>query len=251
MLTRPPWVQISDADRVHLRFIWDDTRALKDFTSDAGDVVGASMKMSLRARMVLCMGLYEWTLWRFDGLHSRPEPKQIAEAGWCASVDPRYLKFFELDRTEWLGSIEGPLWCAAAWLQPAMSQGHLFPRGVYDAVSFLTRLARHVLPDRQPFDGWLQAILPRLIETHPVVPDDPFADVMNRRVGERLGPLIGRDVLDPRRRYDPELGKGFLAEVLRDASASRNPFLATPADLKDLGFRGAPYVLPRESAELP
>ena len=84
MLTRPHWIELSDQEKRHIRFIWDDSRASRDFTGDPAPVLRASMKIALRARMVLCMGLYEWIVWRFEGLHGRAEPLQIAEAGWCA-----------------------------------------------------------------------------------------------------------------------------------------------------------------------
>lgn len=243
MLTRPNWIELSEQEKRRLSFIWDDSRVLFDFTGDPAPVLRASMKMSLRARMVLCMGLYEWIIWRFDGLHVRPEPLQIAEAGWCATVDPRYLRFFELTRREWVGPIEGPLWCAATWLQPAMSMGHSFPKTVYQALSFLTRMGLHVLPDVDRFQAWLEAILGRLIQMYPLRPEDPFEDLFDRRVSQRLGPLIGRDVLNPAAEPVAEQSVNFLAQTLREARGSRNPFLSSPDDLEEAGFVDVPYVL--------
>lgn len=244
MLTQPPWMHLSDDERVHLSFVWDDTRAMRDFKGDANPVVRASTQMSLRARMVLCAGLYEWVLWRFSGLHGREEPLKIAEAAWCATIDPRYMTFFELTRSEWLGPIEGPLWCAAMWLQPAMSKGHMFPRGVYDALNFLTRLVLHVFPAPARFGSWSDLILKRMVLAYPIVPEDPFDDPFDRNVGRRLGPLIGRNVLDPVHPYVPDVGRAFLAHVLDDAVMTENPFLASPGELKDTGFSGQPYTLP-------
>jgi len=243
LLTRPPWINFTDQEKQTIRYVWDDTRALKDFTGDAAPVLRASMQMSLRARMVLCMGLYEWNVWRFEGLHRRREPLQIAQAGWCATVDPRYMRFFELNREEWRGPIEGPLWCAATWLQPAMSQGYRFPRGVYDAISFLTRLALHVLPSTGRFESWLEITLGRLVHTYPVTSEDPFEDLLDRSVAQRLGPLIGPNALDPAKEYDPVAGVSLLVQILRDARAEENRFLSSPADLHDAGFKGEPYVL--------
>lgn len=244
MLTCPSWITFDPDKRVQLRYLWDDTRAMLDFTGDAAPVLGSAMKMSLRARMVLCMGLFEWVIWRFDGLHSRVEPLQIATAGWCATVDPRYLKFFELTREEWLGSIEGPLWCAAMWLQPAMSRGYLFPRELYDGLSFLTRLCIHVLPEQDRFQRWLTMVLDRLVSLSPAQPEDPFLDLFNRDIGRRLGPLIGRNVLDIDTSFDPHLGVTFLAQTLRDAVESKNPYLSSPDDLKENGFLETPYQIP-------
>jgi len=194
--------------------------------------------------MVFCLGLYEWLAWRFQGLHFRPEPLQIAEVGWCAAVDPRYMRFFELTREEWRGPIEGPLWCAAMWLQPAMSQGHLFPRSIYDALSVLTRIGLHVMPDRDRFQAWLQVILERFAQVYPPTPENPFQDLFDRRVRERLGPLVGRNALDPAEQPNAEPDVGFLAQNLREARDTGNPFLAMPEELKDVGFSEAPYLIP-------
>ena len=243
MLTRPSWINFADQDRPAIRYVWDDTRAVKDLTGDAAPVLRASMQMSLRARMILCMGLYEWNAWRFEGLHGRSEPLQIAQVGWCAAVDPRYMKFFELTRKEWIGPIEGPLWCVATWLQPAMSQGYKFPKGLYDAISLLTRMALHVLPETGGFQRWLTITLERLVSTFPLQPEDPFSDLFDRDIAQRLGPLIGRNVLDPAGEYDPVFGRIFLTQTLRDAVAEHNPFLASPDDLRDARFVGEPYAL--------
>jgi hypothetical protein len=243
MLQRPEWIHFTEQERVNIHYVWDDTRGPKDFTGDAAPVLRAAMQMSLRARLVLCMGLYEWNVWRFDGLDTRVEPLQIAEAGWCAVADPRYLKFYELARHEWLGPIEGPLWCAAMWLQPAMSQGHRFPKEVFNAISFLTRMALHVLPRHEGFQNWLGVILERFIRLFPETPEDPFQDVFDRHVGSRLGPYIGRNALNPVGPFVAEDGVRFLSHTLQQASASGNPFLASRADLRDAGFRGVPYVL--------
>jgi hypothetical protein len=245
MLTRPPWVEFDDDQaRRQIRYVWDDARAFLDFRGDSVPVSMASLKMSLRARLGLCVGLYEWIVWRFARMHTRQEPVQILEAAWCATVEPRYLRFFELSRSQWLGPVEGPLWCAAAWLQPAMSQGYLFPRKVYDAVSFLTLLCLHVLPDTRRFNAWLEIILARLVQVYPDRSEDPFIDLFNRDVARRLGSLIGRNTLDPAISLDQMVTRQFLADMLSVAHQMKNPFLADPDDLADAGFVGQPYIIP-------
>lgn len=244
MLSRPGWIGFDERVRHQVRYIWDDSRALLDFRGDAAPVLSAAMQMSLRARMGLCIGLYEWVIWRFEGLHARQEPVQILQAAWCATVDPRYLRYFELPRGEWLGPVEGPLWCAAAWLQPAISQGYLFQGKLYDGLSFMTRLALHTLPDTERFAPWLEVILARLKQLYPEPPEDPFADLFYHQLAQRLGPLTGRNTLDPSGPPDSVMTRRFLEDALEEARRTENAFLAEPDDLADVGFVGQPYVLP-------
>jgi hypothetical protein len=227
-----------------MAYRWDDAVGVDVLEGDATEALSAAIKSSMRARLVLCMGLFEWVVWRFDGLHDRAEPHQILEAGWCATVDPRYLAFFELPRQEWLGPVEGPLWCAATWLQQGLSQSHLYSKHVYDCVWLLTRLGAHVAPDAEVFQSWLSLTLERLVANFPEKPDDPFDDLFERDFQGRFGELIGRSALDPNEPIDLHRAGDFLADVLDHASQAHNPFLATPDVLADLGFAGVPYRLP-------
>jgi hypothetical protein len=244
MLGRPPWVQFGDADRRTLRFRWDDARAHNDFEGDPSDIADAAADISVRARLALLVGLCEWVVWRFEGLHTREEPVQILEAAWCGTVDPRYLAFFELQREEWVGPVEGPLWCAFAFLEKGFRQAHAFQADTFLAIEYVYLLAMHVLPDRAPFERWLEATLARLATWFPYREEDPFEDMFEERVGEHLGPLVGRDALNPAIAIDSARDRAFLLAVLEEARATGNPFLATEDDLEDLRFEGVPYTLP-------
>jgi hypothetical protein len=244
MLTRPRWIEFGVADLRTLRFLWDDARVHHDFTGDASAVLEAAPRMSVRARLALLVGLYEWVVWRFDGLHRRQEPTEILQAAWCGTVDPRYLAFFELTREDWVGPVEGPLWCAFTFLEDGFRQSHAFQADTYRALEFLYRLAFHVLPDPRPFEGWLHATLTRFVEGYPTQPEDPFRDLFENRIGEHLGEFIGRDALNPAIPVDVARDRTFLAEVLQQTRVERNPFLAREGDLKDRKFEGVPYTVP-------
>lgn len=96
------------------------------------------------------MALTEWIVWRFDGLHGRTQPAAFLEAAWCATADPRYMRFFEAPRADWMGPVEGPLWCAMTRLRHALAKGVGFPRDLDDGLSYLARLAAYVQPTRTP-----------------------------------------------------------------------------------------------------
>lgn len=244
MLTQATWIHHGQGDLRQLRYLWDDNRLDEDFTGDASSVLSAAMRMAPRARMALAVALYEWVLWRLDGLHQRDEPLQMLHAAWCATVDPRYLAFCEFEREDWIGPVEGPLWCAMTYLLHGLPQGHVLEGDLLDALAFLYLLAEHIAPDRAPLHQWRDAILPRLIQLHPVRDTDPFEDLFDHRIGETLGPLIGRDSFDPALPVDPQRDRRFLADLLAEQTQVGNPFLNSPEDLEELDFEGQPYVLP-------
>jgi hypothetical protein len=243
-LNRPDWIALDESSRHSLRFVWDDARVDADFRADDTALLDAAALLSIRARMALAVGLYEWLVWRFDGLHDRAEPRQVLQAAWCGTVDPRYLKYFELVRQDWTGPIDGALWCGMTHLSHGVNNGHAYEGDLYAALGFLYRLAVHVLPLRNTLDRWLEPVLARLAQQHPVQPIDPLADLFDQRIAEQLGPLVGRASLDPSLPLDVPRDRQFLAGCLADAAAHGNPFLSSPQDLIDLDFAGEYYALP-------
>lgn len=226
-LPRPTWV--GDDDRLPLRYLWDDTRASLDFTADAQPLLLAAGPLSTRARMALCIALFEWTVWRFEGLHEDPVPQQFLVAAWCASADPRWMPFFELERDAWLGPVRGPLWCGITWLRAAVCDGDRKPYEVVDGLQYLHRLAMHVAPRPEHLVRWLGATLPRLQARHPHVPDDPFTDLLGRRLGDHRGPVVVRDEFDPFLSEDALPGPGWLSDLVRTARQAGNPFVLDAA----------------------
>jgi hypothetical protein len=222
----PPFAVITVAQKQQIRYVWDDTRASMDFTFDPEWVLDAALVLRRRAQMVLCVGLYEWVVWRFDGLHNCQEPVQIAKAAWCATVNAYYFPYFELDRSEWTGPIKGPLWCAATWLQPALTEGDENETYIEGGLDYLTKLAMHVAPNPADLSAWLKETLTRLAALFPGVEDDPFVDLFNERVAERRGELIGREVLDPTASYVISEGKNSIRSFIAQAMNEGNPFIA-------------------------
>lgn len=244
MLSQPAWITFKHTNLRRIQFVWDDARADEDFAGDASIVLSAALKMSVRARMVLAVAMYEWVIWRFAGLHDREEPVLVLEAAWCATVDPRYLVDLDQEREDWLGPVEGPLWCAAAFLEHGLPKGYDLEGDLYDSLELVYLLAVHVLEEQSGFEAWLKVILPRFVDAFPLRQDDIYEDLFDQRIGERLGPLIGRETLDPSSEVDENRDRVFLAAVLANAAASENPYLATPEDLAREQFSGRPYVLP-------
>jgi hypothetical protein len=225
----PSFAAITDAQKQSLRYVWDDTRASMDFKFDVPGVHQAVAVLSHRAQMVLCVGLYEWIVWRFEGLHTRVEPLQIAKAAWCATVDARYAPYFELDREQWTGPVLGPLWCAATFLEAALSlsEDEDDVDSLEGGLEYLAQLALHVTPVPERLTAWLRATLQRFTSLFPAPAEDPFADLFNEQRAQRRGVWIAREALDPEVPYTAAMGEPLMSAFLTWAcgQAQSNPFI--------------------------
>ncbi|WP_280152279.1 hypothetical protein [Piscinibacter sp. XHJ-5] len=224
----PRYLEATRADTASMHFLWDDTRASEDFRFDAAPVVARAAGITLRARIALGIGVYEWIAFRFRRVSSDRLPEHVAEASWCACADRDCFEYFELDRDDWLGPVRGPLWCATTWLLPMLFFSDERPEEWESGLEYLPRLAVHVMPDATVFTSWMNQCLDRLERVYPAQPDDPFDDLFNEHEEARRGPLVAREVLDPAFPFR-----------LPDATDLINRFMAT-AD-----FTGNPLLLPR------
>lgn len=222
----PVHLQWLDTARLPVRYLWDDTRASDDFRHDAEALLEAMAPASHRAHLALCLGLYEWVLWRFEGLYRDPVPRQLLEAGWCAAVDPRCLAFFTLPRSAWQGPVRGPLWCAMTWLQSALQDGPYRPEEVDDGVGYLYRLAMHVLPSTALLQDWLGWLVPLLVKRSPLLVEDLYSDLFDVRLGAGFGALVDRPELWPETAALQDGQARWLQQVVgRAAGAHVNPLL--------------------------
>lgn len=219
-------IAASGVDDAVLRYVWDDTRASEDFRSSAADVLERAVTLTLRARIALGIGLYEWIVFRFSAVSSDPLPHQVAEAAWCACASRENMDYVEFERAEWLGPVRGPLWCATTWLLSMVFFSDEANDEWEAGIDYLTRLARHVMTDTAPLQAWLDKVLPRLQAAHPAQPDDPFDDLFNEHEERRRGPPVPRETIDPDRTVTADAAPGLIQRLLDRARADRNPFLA-------------------------
>jgi hypothetical protein len=239
-----PPIAAANVNQPELRYRWDDTRASADFVRPAPEGLVEKLKpLHMRARLALAIGMYEWVIERFRGLHADPLPFQIAEGAWCANVNRAYMEYIELTRSEWTGPIRGPIWCAATWLLPAIYFSDQEPEEWESGIDYLARLALHVLPDPQPFEEWLRATVDRLVALYTAPPPDPFEDLFGEREEERRGPLVAREALDPAFPYRKEDAERLIREFLGKVDHRANDLLRLPEEMIEAGFTGVPYTV--------
>lgn len=221
-----PAIATSGADDPILRYLWDDTRASEDFRSRADDVLELASKLTLRARIVLGIGLYEWIVFRFSAVSDDPIPQQIAEAAWCACASRENMDYVEFERAEWLGPVRGPLWCATTWLLSMVFFSDEANDEWNAGIDYLVRLARHVIADKAPLETWLDEVLARLQVNHMMQADDPFDDLFNEHEESRRGPQISRELVDPSQPLNLENTALSIQRLLNCARLERNPFIS-------------------------
>lgn len=209
----------------HLNYRWDDWKASEDFHYNAKPFLAAASEITPRSRMALTLGLYEWIIWRLRFASSDPVPFQIAEAAWCALIDRRYMTYYEFERRAWMGPVRGPLWCAMTWLVPAVLLYEEQPEELESGLSYLMRLAYHIVNDRGALEDWASRTLHRLRSFYLAAPDDPFDDIFGERYEERRGPLLPPEVLDPSFPFSLEMTPDLINKFLRSVDFSANPFL--------------------------
>ena len=239
----PEYIRTAIPDDAPLRYLWDDTRVDADFRAKTDDLVRSIAPVTLRAKIALGIGIYEWIVWRFHGLSADPLPIQLAAGAWCANVDRHYMEYFEPGRQKWLGPVRGPLWCAMAALLPMIYFSDDSTADWEYGLSFLPTLALHVLPEDSAFKGWLGACTERLNRLYPQLTDDIFADLFSEQQEKRRGPLVAREALDPDYPYTPDMAVPLLSNYLQTVDHGSNPLLYSSEKMLRLGFEGIPYTL--------
>lgn len=241
-----PPIAMANINQPELRYRWDDMRASEDFVRPAPDgLLTRLAPVSLRAKLAVAIGMYEWIVYRYQGLTSDSLPFDLAEGAWCANVNRTYMEYLELARRDWLGPIRGPIWCAVTWLLPALYFSDDEPEEWESGALYLSRLALHVVPDPDAFERWLDVTVARVASLYTVAPPDKFEDLFGEREEDRRGPLVAREVLDPAFPYREEDSERLVADFLATVDYRTNRLLRSPGEMVQCDFRGVPYRVDR------
>lgn len=240
--TKPPYLIDQEIGDPNLQYVWDDTRTSADFEHDGEWVPKRVEGAHLTGQIALGIGMYEWIVWRFQPVSDDPEPGQLAEAAWCATVHPAYMHFAVFDRDQWTGPIRGPLWCAQTWLVPMARCDSNSLEECESGLAYLYSLAMHVLPTTTAFESWLGGCIERITNLYAAPEEDPFTDLFRDPI-EARGPLVAPPLLDLSVRFDPQHAKVYMSRFLAAAQRAANPFLVSPEEMREAGFTGKPYEI--------
>jgi hypothetical protein len=207
---------------------WDewDVHEYFDFREDILQAQLAAV--SGRGAIALTLAVGEWICQRYSRLNADPAPLQFLEACWAEQMQPDLGSYMETDDDEWRGVVRGPLSIMMTIANDAL---YCLDEDEDTAVraAWMTNLARHVLPRRDAFDAWLEAVVARLAAHHPRALADAQSldgDLFG------LGRPIARELFDTTEEFtaaeEPALIRRFLASV-----DPTNPFLAANAVFDD------------------
>lgn len=231
MLTVPDHIRDAGVVGAPVNYQWQGTDA---YNRERPALLAAFQSVSIRGTLALATGIAEWVAWRLDGLSDYRAPLDFIEAVWAGNVAPQYVIEWDWEREPPLeGPVERPLHHVCELLVSALDYSN--PADATSASQwsiYLTFLARHVLPDVEPFDAWFVGVLARLQATN------------SRDRGDPMGEPVPRSALELDRPFDrsraPELLDAFLAGL----DSARNPYLRSAQKMIAKGFQGVPYRYP-------
>ena len=230
MLTSPKYIEDAGIKGSPVTYSWKPYQGIAIASTYPKNFEKLVRGLTLRATLVLGVGIGEWLRWRLDGLTSYQRCSQYVEALWTRTVSRLYLKNDHLERPEDKGD-------PAIGALLALEQGlyNMLVKVSYDepdraqSVAELVPLVRYTMKDTSKFDDWLKTVLKRFIDNFKIDDDN------------RGGDLVPRAFLDPAVPIDPDAVPKLLDEQLCQIKWKGNPFLATPNEMLAQGFDGKPY----------
>lgn len=250
----------ADLNHQYVDYTWDDTDVTKGWNFDyANDYIEKLEKISLRAKLVLMIGVYEWVYARFESFPMPAIFSHMAEAAYCANINKFYLishialDNMNISRKDFIGPIDGALYCAGRMaLLPTMYVSDNTTDIDDDSVElwemdedydlerwksklpFLIAEVLHILPqDKVPlFKHWLEGVTNRLVEHYIMPEEDPFANLFGHKNDkEWLGDYVAREVLDLNYPYNPKDAVKLCDQFLQQVDYRNNPLLVPPEQL--------------------
>lgn len=226
-LSIPSHVQRADVQHKPVGYAW---RGAADFTRENDKLAEQLNAMSLRARLAVATAIAEWIFWRLRPETDFDAPLRMIEAAWASNLDVRYGRTpTQPEHEDRKGPVNGVLRASKDILANVLRgyKGEAGPTVTSRAV-YLYFLARHVLPEKGPFDAWLKAVVKRLTALYP------------NEEGQ-LGEPVPREALDPDVEFQKDSAPERFADLLAGLVPADNPYLRSPEDMLSEGFSGTPY----------
>lgn len=247
MLQMPAYIECLRIAGSPVKYKWDSSLALKYYgTKDQNVKLYLALdKSNFKAKIAIGLSVTEWVVWRLSGLTDVTDALDRIEAGWASTLNLLYSKSLEVPATNNpkfhdVEKTAGPVLTCLRLLNGMHSR---FASGsIYLAEPIVKQamLARHVLPDKAPFEAWLSVTIQRTTELFPRIGD--YDEESGTYDPSNEKPI-------PRESFEKDFFN-FEATAAADWNTfletldpSRNPYLRTPEEMRAEGFKGKPYPL--------
>lgn len=220
----------------------------------ADEIIAKIDAVSLRAKICLMTGVYEWVIGRLYSICRDPIFFSMAEAAWCANINRFYLipqsEYYRtnyIDMERYRGPVDGVLWCTGQaslfcdlyvsdnTINTDNSIGLFETNSTYyldawrEDLRFLVAIVIHILPDDklELFKRWIVGVSTRLVDYYTMKPEGVFDNLFGHEDDKDwLGDYVAREVLDLNLDYDPEQAIPLLNKFLSQVDYKSNPLLA-------------------------
>jgi hypothetical protein len=231
----PHYIQASGMLDQPIRYKWNDKNPMSICGHGESKFSREVGKISRRGLAALAAGFAEWVAWRLkDHCDNRVLFEKI-DAMWAAVIDWHYMHLPDVpERTlsskDWQGPECGPVYVAFDLLDEVFDS---VSRGMASSpyVGCLAQLVVHIAGKPKPFKDWYDQVLKRFVKLYPATKKD------------MVGPPVPREALDPSFDFKPSMAPEVLAKFLSSLDPKKNPFLRSPAEMREEGFEGTPYRL--------
>jgi hypothetical protein len=242
--TPPHYITAAGVVAAPINYKWNNDLALKFFAAKDMNIrlFEAIDASNFKAKMAIGTAVTEWIVWRFEGQADLKNAHQRLDAAWASVIHPLYVKDLSVNLTKDHDKepVEGPLEIAMYLL--GKTEGRYADGIIFLAAPIVNQsmLARHLMPDKKVFDGWLSATLRRAAKAFPRGPQ--YDRRMEKYDGSGEKP-VPREFFDPGFEYTDVAVEQALRAFLKSLDAKKNPYLRSAKEMKAEGFDGEPYTI--------
>jgi len=123
--------------------------------------------MSHKASMGLITALSEWVFWRLKGHKDMSKCFLMTQAHWSGIIDKHYMFRWKYQPDYSIDQIATVLKVTFVSLEITRNKYINGDKYIFSELPAMVKLVRHISPDKELFDNWLNDITERLVKEFP------------------------------------------------------------------------------------